>query len=242
MKTIGENELIKNWEKAKQKEYDWLDDENRYPKDGIGKIFTSDLFFDMKHTGFMLARYKFVAKILSRVEDLKVLEVGCSEGIGALMLEQNTHLEKYVGIDMDPEAVLWAIQNIKSERLQFLKDNFLDANLEGEFDAVYSLDVIEHIDPSTEMQFLRKCHNLLVKDGSLIIGTPSIMMSPYASEASKSAHINLYDQDRLYTSLRRFFYNVYIFNMNDEVVNIGFDKMACYIIGIACNKRELTNV
>ncbi len=230
----------RNWEKAKMTEIEWLNEKNRWPQSGTGSVFTSDLFYDMKHTGFMLARYKFVAKLLRHVDCLKVMEIGCSEGLGAIMIEQNTDLKMYFGIDMDGDAINWAKNNVVSPKAQFVEGDFLTTQVRDEsYDAVYSLDVIEHINPDDEGEFLRKCSNILSDKGTLIIGTPNITMNPFASDSSKIAHINLYDQDRLYKSLSSYFNNVYIFNMNDEIVNVGFDKMACYIIGVACNKKKV---
>jgi len=51
-------------------------------------------------------------------------------------------------------------------------------------------------------------------------------------------HINLYDQKRLYMLMSKFFHNVFIFHMNDEVVHTGFAPMTCYIFALCCNKRD----
>jgi hypothetical protein len=40
------------------------------------------------------------------------------------------------------------------------------------------------------------------------------------------------------TLLSRFFENVFIFSMNDEVVHTGFSPMAHYIIGLGCGRRD----
>ena len=77
----------------------------------------------------------------------------------------------------------------------------------------------------------------LRKDGIAVIGTPSIGMDPYACEASKIGHINLYSQERLYRLMDKYFSNVFIFNMNDEIVNVSFDPMACYFFAVATGKR-----
>jgi hypothetical protein len=37
--------------------------------------------------------------------------------------------------------------------------------------------------------------------------------------------------------LQRFFQNVFVFSMNDEVVHSGFYPMAHYVRGIGCGKR-----
>ena len=77
-----------------------------------------------------------------------------------------------------------------------------------------------------------------MRGGVAIIGTPNITFNPFASAGSKMAHINLYDQERLYDLCSRHFDNVFIFNMNDEVVNTGFAPMSCYIFAVCAGKNN----
>ena len=74
----------------------------------------------------------------------------------------------------------------------------------------------------------------LNENGFAIIGTPNITMYPYASPVNKEAHINNYDQERLYKLFAEKFRNVFIFGMNDEAVNTGFYPFSCYIIALCC--------
>lgn len=100
------------------------------------------------------------------------------------------------------------------------------------FDCAISLDVIEHIEKRYENEYMKAITRNLEKNGTAIIGTPNITMTPYASEGSRIAHINLFDQRRLYDLAKNYFENVFIFGMNDEVVNTGFEPMACYIFAV----------
>ena len=63
------------------------------------------------------------------------------------------------------------------------------------------------------------------------------MLAPYACEESKIGHINLYDQERLHKLMANYVKNVFIFNMNDEMLNTGFAPISCYIFAVCCNKR-----
>jgi len=60
-----------------------------------------------------------------------------------------------------------------------------------QFDAVFSLDVIEHIKPELENKFFENICKSLKEDGICIIGTPNITASKYASPGSQEGHINL---------------------------------------------------
>ena len=80
------------------------------------------------------------------------------------------------------------------------------------------------------------CNNL-VKDGFAVIGTPSLSMYAYTSEKNKKAHINNYSQERLTELLNKYFHNVFIFGMNDEVLHTGMYSMTSYIMALCCYKR-----
>ena len=123
--------------------------------------------------------------------------------------------------------------------LTFICTDFFDYQepKKSNYNAIVSLDVIEHISCEMENRYCEIIVDNLMPDGVAIVGTPSVMLNPYASEGSKIGHINLFDQKRLYELMNRYFHNVFIFNMNDEVVNVGFAPMSCYIFAVCCNKR-----
>ena len=223
----------KNWNKVKivMTETDGLE---------LGPYYSNMIKTDIKHLGFTLSRYKFAYKMLAYREKIDLLELGCQEGIGALLFKQNLDLHQYVGIDLDKEAIKWNQTRMLAEGMKFICSNFFDCEetRKGNFDAVVSLDVIEHISGETEDEYCRVVCESLRHDGMAIIGTPSIMLSPYACEESRMGHINLYDQKRLYMLMSKFFHNVFIFHMNDEVVHTGFAPMTCYIFALCCNKRD----
>lgn len=74
--------------------------------------------------------------------------------------------------------------------------------------------------------------------GCAVIGTPNETMTPYASKASQLGHINLYTHDRLYRLMEKYYRNVFMFSMNDEVVSTGFEPMGCYIFAVGAGKLE----
>ena len=77
----------------------------------------------------------------------------------------------------------------------------------------------------------------LKKNGVLILGMPSLESQKYASKISKEGHINCKSADELTKILRKYFNNVFIFSMNDEVIHTGFGKMAHYLIAVCCYKK-----
>ena len=203
----------------------------------LGQYWRHMLAVDAKHAAFALSRYKFACKMLMWRKGLTVLELGCNEAWGVMMLQQETALMRYVGVDLDGEAIAWNEKNLRSDTIEFHEANFFDMDIKEQFDVVISLDVIEHIEPTMERRFCQVIIDHLKSSGVAIIGTPNVTMSPYAGPESRAGHINLYDQDRLYDLLDGFFENVFIFGMNDEVVHTGFAPMSCYIFAVCAGKR-----
>ncbi len=108
---------------------------------------------------------------------------------------------------------------------------------EGQFGGIYSLDVLEHIEPAAEDRFLTNILASLSDDGAAIIGIPSLESQEYASEYSRMGHINCKEQPAFKELMKRFFRNVFMFSMNDELVHTGYSKMAHYNIALCCGKR-----
>ncbi len=199
---------------------------------------------DVKYLGFQLSRYKFASSMLATKPNASVLELGSNYGLGTWMLSQVENCSQIVGVDFDEEAVRYAEKTFASDKIKYVCDDFLGEDYRkylssggGQFGAVISLDVIEHIPKEKEDLFLKTISVNLAKDGMAVIGTPNITMSPYASEGSKIGHVNLFDQERLYDFLSQVFQNVFIFGMTDEVVHTGFYPMCCYIFAVCAGKR-----
>lgn len=184
---------------------------------------------------FKYSRYKFCAKMIGEDPRVKILELGCSEGLGTLLLAEHGH--EVTAIDFDRDAIEWAKSHLgKKRNVTFKQDDFLGKTY-GQYDAVVALDVIEHIPEKLEKNFLEAIVANLHKDGFCIIGTPNITASKYQSEPSKAGHINLFNAQRLKGLVRKYFNNVFLFGMNDEVVHTGFSPMCNYLIVLGCGKK-----
>lgn len=202
----------------------------------LGPQFAYQAFYTPRHLVFVFSRYKFAAKLLSSKSKGRVLELGCGEGIGSLILAEEGHC--IVGVDSDKDAIDYARKNLENHSkfdLSYFHGDITNMKI-GLFDAAVSLDVIEHIPREDEEKFVRSIYEHLNDDGFCLVGTPNITAHKYASEMSKRGHINLYDAERLRDLLRKFFKNVFIFGMNDEVVHTGFHPMCHYIVALACGK------
>lgn len=200
----------------------------------LSKYFTHQVLHNPRHLLFTLSRYKAAAKMLPRYRDCSVLELGCNEGLGSLVLAENA--TALTGVDFDAPGIEWAQANLTDPKLSFVSDDFLGKEY-GRFDAVISLDVIEHVASKDEALFFETIRSNLAEDGMCVIGTPNDTASPYASAESQKGHINMYTAERLYKATSAYFKNVFFFGMNDEVLHTGFDPMCHYLMVLACNPR-----
>ena len=199
----------------------------------LGPHWSFNLHNDPKRLAFVLSRYKFAAKMGAK--NKKVLELGCSEGIGTPILSE--FALSYLGVDMDSAAIRAAQRNWSDDNTTFINDDFL-GKVYGAFDTVVSLDVVEHIMPSSENLFFETLYKNMSKDGVGIVGTPNVTSSSYASAPSQAGHVNLFDAERLKMMMDKIFHNVFIFGINDEIVHTGFAPMAHYLIAIGCYKKK----
>lgn len=197
----------------------------------LGKFFSHMMMNNPRWVLFTFARYKFASKMIGQFPLLNVLDLGCNEGYGTLLLTEYGH--KVTGIDSDRNAIKWARSNL-GDKANFIGDDFL-GKCYGKFDAVVSLDVIEHIE-DTKGYFDTIISNLK-DDGFCIIGTPNDTFKPYASEIARLGHVNPFSAERLRDTTKQHFRNVFLFGMNDEVVHTGFYPMCNYLFVLGVGVR-----
>jgi 2-polyprenyl-3-methyl-5-hydroxy-6-metoxy-1,4-benzoquinol methylase len=198
----------------------------------LGRHWSYNLLSDPKRLAFVLSRYKFAAKMIGRQK--RVLELGCSEGIGTpILAEFGSH---YTGVDMDASAIATANENWHNDKWRFIEADFLGHDY-GMFDAIVSLDVIEHIHREYEPLFFGTVARNLGDDGVCLVGTPNVTSAAYASVGSQRGHVNLYDAPRLAAAMETVFHNVFVFGLNDEIVHTGYAPMTHYLMVMGCNKR-----
>ena len=189
---------------------------------------------DPKRLVISLARYKFVAKMLSGINN--VVEVGCGDGFGSRIVRQE--VSKLLVTDIDP-LFIRRFSEISNDEwpIEHAVHDILEEPLSQQFDALYSLDVMEHIPKREEEIFLTNVSRSISAGGIAIIGMPSIESQEYASFESKKGHVNCKTGLELRNILKVFFENVFMFSMNDEVVHTGFFSMSHYIIGVCCSPK-----
>jgi cyclopropane fatty-acyl-phospholipid synthase-like methyltransferase len=189
---------------------------------------------DPRRTLFTMARYKFVSKMLEGRK--RVLEIGCADAFCTRLVQQT--VGHVTAVDFDPLF----IADVK-ERMDphwsfdaFVHD-MLTGPVPGSYDAVYALDVLEHIAPDREDQFLQNGISPLEANGVAIFGMPSLESQPHASPQSKAGHVNCKTMPDFKKLMERHFHSVFMFSMNDETVHTGYHSMAHYLIAVAAHRK-----
>lgn len=190
---------------------------------------------DPRRLVFTLSRYKFVAKLVSGKDS--ALEVGCGDAFASRIVRQE--VRSLTVIDFDPIFIA-DIQERADPNwpMHSAVHDMLAGPYPGSFDAIYSLDVLEHIDQDKETRFIDNVLASLSPHGILIVGMPSLESQSYASPQSKEGHVNCKSGKEFKRLFDRYFHNVLLFSMNDEVVHTGFAPMAHYLLAVCTTPRD----
>ena len=190
---------------------------------------------DPRRLLFVLARYKFVAKMFSGMN--KVLEVGCADAFGTRVVRQE--VPNVVATDFDPVFIERNQGQADPKwNVTFKVHDMFEGPLAEDFDGVYAVDVIEHIPVEQELQFVGNMAKSLNAQGVCLIGTPSSESQKYASPPSVDGHVNCKTGPGLRELMTHFFHNVFIFSMNDEVVHTGFSPLAHYRWALCAHRKS----
>ena len=221
-------------DRTREPQYQFLIENEKQGLEQFGVMSSQVWREDPRRLLFVLARYKFVAKMFSGMK--RVLEVGCADGFGTRIVRQE--VPDVVATDFDPVFIKRnQAGNSQRWRIDFRVHDMAAAPIAERFEGIYAIDVIEHIPQELESAFLGNMAASLAQEGVCLLGTPSIQSQAYASPASKEGHVNCKDAPALKSLVARFFHNVFIFSMNDEVIHTGFHPMAHYLWALGCNRR-----
>jgi 2-polyprenyl-3-methyl-5-hydroxy-6-metoxy-1,4-benzoquinol methylase len=201
----------------------------------LGLRSSQSWYEDPKHLLFRLSRYKFVAKMLSGYGS--VLEIGCGDCFGTRLVQQE--VKTLDATDFDPLFIEEAKGRMTDKwHFDVFTHDMLSGPVSNRYDAVYALDVLEHISKTDELLFLKNSFDSLNLNGVGIIGMPTLESQVHASPASKIGHVNCKSMPDLKKLMHHYFNNVFMFSMNDEVVHTGYHPMAHYIFAIGANLKR----
>tara|TARA_Y100001968_G_C19442644_1_gene763427 strand:- start:3249 stop:3956 length:708 start_codon:yes stop_codon:yes gene_type:complete len=228
----NESEGIKRWSKVQNS---FSEDLSKNSKDHILGKNTSKIYgTDPRLLLFKFARFKFVAKMFSGFDS--VCEIGCGEAFAMPIVKQE--VKNYHGLDFWQPFIDSCNNRFDIPNTSFEKIDILDGPLKEKYDGIFSMDVLEHIENKYTDKFIENITRSLKENGVCIIGMPSIESQEYASPGSKLGHVNCMSKEDLNNYCSKFFRNVFMFGMNDEVLHTGYSRMNQYIIAL-CSIPDL---
>ncbi len=162
---------------------------------------------DIAAENYWFQRHLFAYReLLPRVEGLRVLDLGCGEGYGADLLADRA--AEVVALDLAPEAVYHARRKYRRPNLRFDYGDVCELPYaEGEFDAVVSLQVLEHLHEPD--RYMAEIVRVLRVGGQAYLTTPNrLIISPGQDHPVCPFHVFEFDAAQFREYARRFFAEV----------------------------------
>ena len=187
-----------------------------------------------KQICFFTSRYKFCARMLAGLDT--VIEIGSGDGFGAQLVAEDVN--SLICLDIDETILKENTERFSfQDKIKFKYFDFRQKPFEPKVDGIYLADVIEHIYPEEEDRFMTHLVLSLKEHGVALLGTPNETSKVHSSEGSKAAHVNWKNHRSLVDLGKRYFHNVFLFGMNDEVLHTGFPDM-CHYLWILCSSPK----
>ena len=154
-------------------------------------------------------RFTAVAKCLPPSGG-SILDLGC--GPGTFLGHFAAGYQHALGIDLAEAQIEYARRRYGNDRVRFEAEDVAAFRRSGEFDAIVSIEVIEHLPPGQMQPFLRSIVRLLKPGGTLVITTPNYrslwpviesLVSRVGPLDYRAQHINRLNRKRLVEELER---------------------------------------
>ena len=148
----------------------------------------------------------------------RLLDLGCGPGTFLGRLERP--LDYALGLDLAAAQIAHANALYGGARREFRVADVRDLSLVEPFDAIVSIEVIEHLPPAATADFLAAIQRLLRPGGTVVLTTPNYrslwpllerLVSAKGPVDYRRQHINRFRRDRL----------------ADELRHAGFEQVRC---------------
>ncbi|HWH21999.1 MAG TPA: cyclopropane-fatty-acyl-phospholipid synthase family protein, partial [Allosphingosinicella sp.] len=131
-----------------------------------------------------------IASKLNLRPGLKILDIGCGWGGLALYLHRVSGAE-VLGVALAEEQIKLARERAEAagvaDKVRFELMDYRD--LQGRFDRITNVGLLEHVGPPHYPEFFRKCHDLLADDGVMLTHCIGRMGKPGVTDRWTSKYI-----------------------------------------------------
>lgn len=111
------------------------------------------------------AKFDLICRKLELLPGMKLLDIGSGWG-GFLRYAVKNYGVEATGISPADNQITWAKEKSEGLGIEFIQQDYRD--LEGEFDRIVSIGMMEHVGPKNYGTFFAKCDELLVCDGRML--------------------------------------------------------------------------
>ena len=117
-----------------------------------------------------LIRYHFASSFING--DMEVVDAACGTGYGSNLLAKKA--KNVLSIDYSKEAILFAKANYQSKNISFKVDNILNFSFKKKYDAIITLETLEHLSKPQAIKWLIKCKKSLKSNSIFICSSPML--------------------------------------------------------------------
>lgn len=146
----------------------------------------------------------------------KVLEIGCGSSYGTKRLAAQA--KQIMAFDTDKITVNELRSTIIPPNVQLFCEDFTKHHFDTKFDAIISLQVIEHAPNPT--YFLEALRKVLKPDGVVILSTPNAITQSYNENPY---HYKEYQPQELYYLLQPFFRSIHLYGLQGDAMVSAYE-------------------
>ena len=166
-----------------------------------GHLSPEHLFIDLsEHSNLSeneqrhIHRYKFATNFIKPND--KVLDGACGSGYGSAILSKNG--ANVLGIDINHDAIQFANLHYLKNSVEFLINDIATLKFpDSYFDAIVSLETLEHLPNITCQQYLRNIASWLKPKGILVASSPMLRYKDGKPFITSPYHVNELPKDEL---------------------------------------------
>ncbi len=168
----------------------------------------------------MFSGYCWAASQIKNISECRILDAACGTGYGSYYLSERAR--EVSGIDLSSKAIASCKKRYKRENLRFMQMDCTDLKFDdGYFDAVVTLDTIEHV--NDDRRFLSEIRRVLKNYGTAVISTPN---SPKHNQKPDNIyHLREYSKDTLNGLIYDYFKDVTYYGrrLSKELIKLEND-------------------
>ncbi len=165
---LGQSKFLPGFVASCPEDFDWLE----------SMILSHGYYEQPGVWSFVIDEDKrIIAEIIGQFKPRKCLELGCSAG-AVLSLLQKQGIDVH-GVEISHLALALAYADIRDK---ILFGDLTRVTLPSEFDVVFAMDVLEHINPNRMHQFVARICQSIKAGGFLVINVPAFGCDPVFGE------------------------------------------------------------